>query len=121
MTILRNALLATAALTLTASPALAEHHDVGTVAAAEQKSSEHDRLFALFTDADARNLALTPLSRLFRGDDSNDTRRGAYLTTAQFLSTRTTFQQNLALLEHIDRSKINTEERIDASVYSSRA
>src|SRR3546814_8702356 len=71
MTILRNALLATAALTLTASPALADHHGDKPVAATEQQSSEHDRLFALFAEADARNLALNPLSRLFRGDDSN--------------------------------------------------
>src|SRR3546814_231378 len=89
MTILRNALLATAALTLTASPALADHHGDTPANAADRQSSEHDRLFALFADADARNLALNPLSRLFRGDDSNATRLGDYLTDAQFLARRT--------------------------------
>lgn len=118
MTILRNALLATAALTLTASPAMAEHHDAGTVAAAaEQQTSEHDRLFALFADADARNLALNPLSRLFRGDDSNATRLGDYLTDAQFLATRTDIQLNLALLAQIDRDKLDTTDQLAYDVF----
>src|SRR3546814_6771486 len=60
MTILRNALLATAALTLTASPALADHHGDTPANAADRQSSEPDRLFALFADAAARNLALNP-------------------------------------------------------------
>src|SRR3990167_2562995 len=75
MTILRNALLATAALALTASPALADHHGEKPVAAAAaHPASEHDNLFALFADADQRDLALNPLTRLFRGDDRNATR-----------------------------------------------
>src|SRR3546814_6823175 len=76
MTILRNALLATAALTLTASPALADHHGDKPVASAEQQTSEHNKMFALFADADQRDLALNPLNRLFRGDDTNATRLG---------------------------------------------
>lgn len=117
MTILRNALLATAALTLTASPALADHHGDKPVAATEQQSSEHDRLFALFADADARSLALNPLNRLFRGDDSNASRLGDYLTDAQFLATRTDIQLNLALLAQIDRDKLDTTDQLAYDVF----
>ena len=33
----------------------------------ETAQAEHDKLFALFADSDARSLELNPLSRLFRG------------------------------------------------------
>ena len=42
--------------------------------------SSLDKLFALFADSDARSLELNPLSRLFRGDDTNADRLGDYLT-----------------------------------------
>ncbi|MFN7158598.1 MAG: hypothetical protein ACK4MR_07885, partial [Erythrobacter cryptus] len=64
----------------------------------EARKAEHDKLFALFADADARELALSPLSRLFRGEDENADRLGDFLTDSQFLASRTDTRLNLALL-----------------------
>lgn len=117
MTILRNTLLATAAFALTASPALADHHGGTPETAAAQQASEHDKLFALFADADERNLALNPLNRLFRGDDSHATRLGDYLTDAQFIAARTDIQLNLALLAQIDLDKLDETDRLAYDVF----
>ncbi|WP_428027567.1 DUF885 domain-containing protein, partial [Altererythrobacter sp.] len=117
MNFFRNALLATAALALPAAPALADHHGDAPAAEAKQLETEHDRLFALFDDADKRELALNPLSRLFRGDDSNAGRLGDYLTEAQFLAGRTDTQLNLALLAQIDRSKLNATDQLAYDVF----
>lgn len=115
MKVIRTALLVTAAaMAIPAAPALADHH-----AAAEQVApqSEHDKLFALFADADARSLELNPLSRLFRGDDKNADRLGDYLTDSMFLAGRTDTQLNLALLAQIDRSKLNATDALAYDVF----
>ena len=63
---LRLVLGASSALLLTATPAWADHYAAAQITA-EALQSEHDKLFALFDDADARELALNPLGRLSRG------------------------------------------------------
>ena len=112
---LRLALAASTALLLTAQPGFAQ--SAPAPAAADAAQSEHDKLFALFDDADARELALNPLSRLFRGDDSNAGRLGDQLTDSAFLASRTDIKLNLALLAQIDRSKLNATDQLAYDVF----
>jgi len=113
---LRLVLAASSALLLTASPAWADHH-AAPEAAAEAPKSEHDKLFALFDDADARELALNPLNRLFRGEDEKADRLGDLLTDSAFLAARTDTQLNLALLSTIDRAKLSPTDQLAYDVF----
>jgi uncharacterized protein (DUF885 family) len=111
---LRLALAASAAL-LFAAPAYAQ--TAPEPAAAQAKKTEHDKLFALFADADARELALNPLNRLFRGEEENAGRLGDFLTDSAFLAARTDTQLNLALLAQIDRSKLSPTDSLAYDVF----
>jgi uncharacterized protein (DUF885 family) len=116
---LRLALAASSALLLSyAAPAYAETATAPEAAATTPApQSEHDKLFALFEDADARELALNPLSRLFRGDDENADRLGDFLTDSSFLAGRTDIKLNLALLSAIDRSKLDETDQLAYDVF----
>lgn len=83
----------------------------------EARKAGHDKLFALFADADARELALSPLSRLFRGEDENADRLGDFLTDSQFLASRTDTRLNLALLAAIDRAKLDETDSLAYDVF----
>lgn len=116
--IVRAALIATSALALAATPALAQKQRTPSPAVAEaQAEAERAKLFALFEDADERELALNPLSRLFRGDDENARRLGDYLTDAFFIAGRTDTQLNLAKLALIDRSKLAPNDQLAYDVF----
>ncbi len=116
--IVRAALIATSALALAATPALAQKQRTPSPAVAEaQAEAERAKLFALFEDADERELALNPLSRLFRGDDENARRLGDYLTDAFFIAGRTDTQLNLAKLALIDRSKLAPNDALAYDVF----
>ena len=115
---LRLALAASSALLLSlAAPALAESAAAPEAASTAVPQSEHDKLFAMFDDADARELALNPLSRLFRGDDENVDRLGDLLTDSSFLASRTDTKLNLALLSAIDRSKLDETDALAYDVF----
>ncbi len=114
---IRAALLAASAFMLPAAPAFADNHGEQVEAAAQQPQTERDKLFALFEDSDERDLALNPLSRLFRGNDENADRLGDYLTDAQFLADRTNTQLNVALLQQIDRSKLSPTDQLAYDVF----
>ena len=113
---LRLALAASTALLLTAAPTLAQTAPAPAAATAPQ--SEHDELFALFADADARELTLNPLSRLFRGEeDGKADRLGDLLTDSAFLAARTDIKLNLALLAQIDRAKLSETDALAYDVF----
>ncbi len=115
---LRLALAASSALLLTlGAPAFAQTAPETAATTAASPQSEHDKLFALFEDADARELALNPLSRLFRGDDENAGRLGDILTDSSFLAARTDIKLNLALLAQIDRSKLGETDQLAFDVF----
>ncbi|MCL9999527.1 MAG: DUF885 family protein, partial [Erythrobacter sp.] len=95
-------------------PALAQHAPAPVEAATH---SEHDKLFALFDDADTRALALDPMSRLFRGEEEGVDRLGDLLTDSAFLAGRTDTQLNLAKLALIDRSKLDATDQLAYDVF----
>ena len=113
----RHALASGAALSLilAAGPALARDSEETTQSASE--ASEHDKLFTLFAESDARSLALNPIGRLFRGDDTNADRLGDYFTDSMFLAARTDTQLNLALLAQIDRAKLSETDQLAYDVF----
>jgi uncharacterized protein (DUF885 family) len=114
---LRVILAASSALLFATVPALAETAAAPATAATATAQTEHDKLFALFEDADARELALNPLGRLFRGDDSNADTLGDFLTDTAFIAARTDTQLNLALLAQIDRTKLSATDQLAYDVF----
>ena len=115
---LRLALVTSSALLLAAAaPALAQSAPADAVAATSASQSSHDRLFALFADADARALALDPLSRLYRGDDEGADRLGDFLTDSNFIAARTDTKLNLALLAQIDRESLDATDQLAYDVF----
>ncbi len=115
MTSFRRALLAATAFSFVATqPGAALAQDA---AATTEQESERDRLFELFAESDARSLELEPLSRLFRGDDTNADRLGDYLTDSSFYASRLDTQLNLALLDQIDRSALAPTDQLAYDVF----
>ncbi|WP_100260491.1 DUF885 domain-containing protein [Qipengyuania seohaensis] len=113
----RTALIGASALTLAACasvPPMAE----APAATASDEASEHDLLFALFEDADERDLTLNPLSALFRGDLRYADRIGEYYTDEFSDASRADAQLNLAKLAEIDRSKLSETDRIAYDVFA---
>ena len=117
MTLLRSALLATAALALPAIPAAAQTAADAASTTAEAPQTEGEKLFALFADSDRRELEINPLIRLFRGDDRNADRLGDFLTDASFYASLRDTQLNMALLQQIDRSKLSPTDQLAYDVF----
>lgn len=117
MSLLRTLLISSAVMAHTALPVMADTQSNSTATVAEKQQSEHDRLFALFAESDERQLALNPISGLFRGDMRRADRLGDYLTDAQFLASRTDTLLNLAKLDQIDRSKLNDTDKLSYDVF----
>ena len=113
----RHLLTGAAALAFLTAPGVAFAQDAGASATASAQQSEHDKLFALFADSDARSLELNPLSRLFRGDDSNADRLGDYLTDAAYYADLRDTQLNAALLQQIDRTKLSPTDQLAYDVF----
>ncbi len=105
MKFIRLILLSAILLAPTSMPVMADTH------------SEHDRLFALFAEADERSLALNPIFGIFRGDLRRADRIGDFLTDAHFLASRTDAQLNIAKLALIDRNKLSETDKLAFDVF----
>ena len=118
MKLVRHALASGAALSLVlaANPAIARDHHAATEAASEM--SEHDKLFALFADADERSLKLNPVGALFRGDMRYADRLGDYLTDEHLAASKADNAENLAKLAEIDRSKLSPTDQLAYDVFA---
>jgi len=118
MKLVRHALASGAALSLVlaANPAIARDHHAATEAASEM--SEHDKLFALFADADERSLKLNPVGALFRGDMRYADRLGDYLTDEHLAASKADNAVNLAKLAEIDRSKLSPTDQLAYDVFA---
>lgn len=118
MKLVRHALTSGAALSLVlaANPAIARDHHAATDAASE--ISEHDKLFALFADADERSLKLNPVGALFRGDMRYADRLGDYLTDEHLAASKADNAVNLAKLAEIDRSKLSPTDQLAYDVFA---
>jgi len=122
---IRHLLTGAAALAFLAAPGVAFAQTAAEpaadidldVRADNSEMSEHNKLFALFADSDARSLELNPLGRLFRGDDTNADRLGDFLTDAAFYAGLRDTQLNVALLEQIDRSKLSATDKLAYDVF----
>ena len=118
MKLVRHALASGAALSLVlaANPAIARDHHAATEPASEM--SEHDKLFALFADADERSLKLNPVGALFRGDMRYADRLGDYLTDEHLAASKADNAENLAKLAEIDRSKLSPTDQLAYDVFA---
>jgi len=116
VSLIKTLLIGSAVIAQTAVPLTAYAQNTPTEAAAYQQT-EHQRLFALFADSNERQLALNPISGLFRGDMRRADRLGDYLTDAHAIASRTDTLLNLAKLEHIDRSKLNETDKLAYDVF----
>ncbi|MBX7533007.1 DUF885 domain-containing protein [Qipengyuania sp. 1XM1-15A] len=79
--------------------------------------SAHDALFALFEDADERNLELNPIGALFRGDMRYADRIGDYLTDEYNDLSRADAELNLAKLKEIDRAALSPTDQLAYDVF----
>ena len=106
-------------LALATGPALARdaHQETATASEADM-ASEHGKLFALFTDADERELKLNPIGALFRGDMRYADRLGDYLTDEHFAASKADNALNLAKLAEIDRSKLSPTDQLAYDVFA---
>lgn len=118
MPTIRIALLATAALSLAACATTVPEAGSSVTQAAAATQSEHDRLFALFADADERELKLNPLSALFRGDMRYADRLGDFLTDEYNDASRADAQSNLEHLRAIDRSALDETDQLAYDVFA---
>ena len=125
MKFIRAALLGASALSLAACSstgqepvASAGEGDVAAALAdAGDEAGAHDALFALFTDADERDLKLNPISALFRGDMRYADRLGDFLTDEYNNASRADAELNLAKLVEIDRSALSPTDQLAYDVF----
>jgi uncharacterized protein (DUF885 family) len=115
---IHSLVLTSAILVHVTAPVLADNHNNKKQVQSEQNMTMHKRLFALFAESDERTLALNPISGLFRGDMRRADRIGDYFTDAHSIATRTATLLNLALLESIDRSKLNETDQLAYDVFN---
>ncbi len=118
MKLVRHALVSGAALSLALSAAPAGARDTQEGAATAPETAEHDKLFALFADADERELKLNPVGALFRGDMRYADRLGDYLTDEYLAASKADNATNIEMLARIDRSKLSATDKLAYDVFA---
>ena len=91
--------------------------DASLTVSDEGREAAREALFALFADADERNLKLNPVSALFRGDMRYADRLGDYLTDEYNERSVADARSNLEQLRAIDRSLLSAQDRIAYDVF----
>lgn len=91
--------------------------EVPDVDAPSEQEAAHAALFALFDDADERNLKLNPIGALFRGDMRYADRIGDYLTDEFNDLSRADAEMNLAKLKEIDRAALSPTDQLAYDVF----
>lgn len=128
MTKFQLALLATAAIALPVTPALADHHgakpsgaetaaDAQVETGAEYRAAEAAKLKALFAASDEANLKLNPISALFRGDMRYADKLGDFLTDEYVAQDIANTKANMEGLAAIDRDALNATDKIAYDVF----
>ena len=109
----RLSLFALAALSLAACATnpIAAPRSAAPVAPGSQREA-HDALFALFKASDEATLKLNPLDALFRGDLRYADRFGDMISDQYFDASRAALVKDLADLQAIDRSLLNSTDQI---------
>ncbi|TPG08460.1 DUF885 domain-containing protein [Sphingomonas oligophenolica] len=82
--------------------------------------AEDAKLKQLFYDSDEASLKRNPIEAIFRGDLRYADRLGDYLTDEYLAAERTAIEQDLAVLEGIDRGKLTAVDQIAYDVFKNR-
>ncbi|MDP1025881.1 DUF885 domain-containing protein [Sphingomonas sp. KR1UV-12] len=82
---------------------------------------EDAKLKRLFYDSDERDLALDPISAIFRGDMRYADQFGEYLTDARTAQNKRNVEADLAALKAIDRAKLTHVDQIAYDVFRNQA
>lgn len=80
-------------------------------------TSEHDKLFAIFTASDEGSLKRNPLNALFRGDQRYADRLGDFISDDYYAAEKAAAEADLAALAQVDRSKLNPTDQIAYDVF----
>ena len=117
MSLLKTLLISGAVIAQSAMPVVVQAQTKEQSGVQAQQQSAHDKLHALFAAADERQLALNPISGLFRGDMRRADQLGDYLTDAHFIASKTDTLLNLAKLGQINRAELSETDQLAYDVF----
>ncbi|PVE59061.1 DUF885 domain-containing protein [Arthrobacter sp. TPD3018] len=83
--------------------------------------AEDTKLKRLFYDSDERDLALNPISAIFRGDLRYADRFGDYISDPATARDKRNLESDLAALKAIDRSKLTHVDQLAYDVFRNQA
>ncbi|HWH18829.1 MAG TPA: DUF885 domain-containing protein [Allosphingosinicella sp.] len=120
MTSMKALLAASAAaflLSACAATPASESLAIGAPAPAAQQPSEGEKLAQLFRASDEASLRRNPVSAIFRGDMRYADRLGDFISDEYYAAEKAAAEADLAALARIDRSRLNSTDRIAYDVF----